>query len=1169
MDPPILGSNNQFVNNSWGNGQRDLLNITSELVNIVPSVNQLYFDNYGSDTSLSMSSRVYDHYGNTLVDIANFKLTVEKKYSSGCSYNADRAYITGSSASVSSDGYTNFGGFGILCIPGGNTNVSIVASFPIKATNFPLYVVPSAAEFVSFDLMERDVIQTVPITMRKCVIGEYYDFRDSSSRSRCFQCENSYSLRNASDNSVIRCEDCPVGSHSCYRDTVFLNPGTWRYTKYTSTIFDCPLKDGCLGGESFGDSACGPGHTGALCGVCADGYAESADRSKCEMCTSGSSFSPSEQFLIPSILLAFVLFVVIIYYVLRHYHHHVRAYEIHPDDSEHIQFMKEHMYNQEKWFEQLMKQSSKIKILFGTYQIIVLLPENLRLKYPYLGYTFNHFVRLFQFVNFDLVRAIPISCYRTWNYIDSMKSVTAIPLAICIVLLIVYFLYLRYYDYQYRPKNRHPQHGLEAYFSNKPLVTDEDEENYVEEFQVMKQHIFSRFVFTVVIVSYLVVPGVLLNVVRLYDCIDLDPNNENIIYSDASQLFMRMDLSVDCTSKEYDEGLKIVMATLFVYPIALLILYYSLWNKAKGIAKIIINKEHADFNLLNVAAPIRFLFTESYKPEFYFWEFVEIGKRGLLIVVLSVMEAGTQFQIVCGLVISITFHKLNMHYKPYEKDRDNELAEIAGIQIIFTFACFLLIKSQSFGDYRLEEPSLIYSTIDYLMTIVNSVLLLVILGYGFLGIYHQFNLESKFSNLKEYVKDLCGYTKPHMKEKKVEEQCQIEEKVIEVRSVKDKEDEEIIEEADDLIGSLLFGNAVVGAKNQIAESESRKTGMSPADTAKHFINNFVIGAASRRVNLKSFVDQTISEALKSSSLRKSKGQLKHLKMKNRRETELVFMRQNYRDLLLSISQPGNSLIGYFDESNFSDLDLINDHKRHLEDSLLTAESMLEDEVEQRTKVFVESGLPYDDLGNLADTARAAKEMTTFFNKSLWMSNVFALEDNRLDMISRRDAEIVDHDEEDSFIDATTMKLDEYVYEEPEEVLTDNEEKEGEQQQNNAQYEISDDSDMDEEDSGVWEEVKPIRGTYDLSSDESAVDPRTSKIAYDLSSDDDDDNDDDDDEDDDEVIVRQPEPPIGATTYDLSSDDDSDNEVAIRHPKPVPVRKSRLGANIYDMSDDDY
>jgi hypothetical protein len=120
------------------------------------------------------------------------------------------------------------------------------------------------------------------------------------------------------------------------------------------------------------------------------------------------------------------------------------------------------MEHHERWFEKVVEQSGRIKIAITTYQTIVLLPESLQLSGQYIGPIFNRMAAALLWVHFDVVRVLPLSCYRQWNYLDSLVAATSLPLALSIFFVLAFHFYLRYYRYQYRPTNRYPQHGLEA-----------------------------------------------------------------------------------------------------------------------------------------------------------------------------------------------------------------------------------------------------------------------------------------------------------------------------------------------------------------------------------------------------------------------------------------------------------------------------------------------------------------------------------------------------------------------------------------------------------------------------------------------------------------------------------------------------------------------------------
>jgi virulence-associated protein VapD len=251
---------------------------------------------------------------------------------------------------------------------------------------------------------------------------------------------------------------------------------------------------------------------------------------------------------------------------------------------------------QRQLFDQLMKASSKIKILIGTYQILVLLPLNFRLSEPYIGRTFRYFCNAFMFMHFDIMRGLPLTCYREWNYLDSMRAITSIPLVLTAVLIATYLLYVRYYAFVYRPSALFPTTGLEAYFrrhDHRLHTLAEAEEAFSREVLVMRQNMMSRFLFVCVVCSYMSVPHVLLSAIRVWDCVDIDPLREVPSYSGSSSLydstyFLRADLSINCDSDEYASGKAYVVFMCILYPVIFTTMYVSLYLNAQQIARMAI-----------------------------------------------------------------------------------------------------------------------------------------------------------------------------------------------------------------------------------------------------------------------------------------------------------------------------------------------------------------------------------------------------------------------------------------------------------------------------------------------------------------------------------------------------------------------------------------------------
>jgi hypothetical protein len=128
-------------------------------------------------------------------------------------------------------------------------------------------------------------------------------------------------VANTSTNDIVECTACPDDAISCYSDNIVLRKGTWRYSYYTSTIFDCPMFDSCMGGELYGEDSCSEGSSGPLCGVCSDGFARSSDGDYCYACSSWRA-NPGPAFIVPVALFSTLVVGYLIYQTYRIRKHH-------------------------------------------------------------------------------------------------------------------------------------------------------------------------------------------------------------------------------------------------------------------------------------------------------------------------------------------------------------------------------------------------------------------------------------------------------------------------------------------------------------------------------------------------------------------------------------------------------------------------------------------------------------------------------------------------------------------------------------------------------------------------------------------------------------------------------------------------------------------------------
>lgn len=1082
MAAPIVDSGNSYLDNVYGTGGGDSQGISTEVYDITMTPDNFTVTDYVDDAPMVAKATITDYYGSQIPDEdAAMSLTVQtaQGHSARCSWNEEKAAtgFVGSTSGVSGHGMYTYDGFGALCIPGGFLQASAAATFSVADTNFPLYYEVTGEQEAASEALTRTVYGLVDISFRRCVAGEYYDFRDSGSRKRCLQCENSYTVANTTANGIIECEDCPELADYCYSDKIILRGGTWRYSYYSSTIFECPMYKSCKGGEAYGIDSCLFGSTGPLCGVCMEGYAKSSDGEHCHACDSWS-MNPGAALLVPICLLGAVIIGYLVYQTYRIRKHHrlinivypaghggagnehdpsrleledARSHAVmaglvsggnnlhHHDELIHEErrSMSEEVTDtyhaarealfelhdklhivQSELYEQVMKTSSKVKILFSTYQILVLLPSNFRLSEPYVGAAFKQFCNSFMFMHFDVMRALPLSCFRSWTYLDSMRAITAIPLALSLTLIISYLFYVRFYAYVYKPSALIPTTGLEGYFrrnDERVRALPEAEEAFDKEVMVMRQNMMSRFLFVAVICSYMSVPHVLLSAIKVFDCVDIDPLNEVEEYSGRSDarkstVFLRADLSIDCTSREYDRGKTYVIFMCILYPLIFSVIYIALFMRARHIAHMARRHNSEENRILNVSAAIRFLFLESYKPRLLIWELIDLCKRLLLCCSIYSMQPGTSLQTMAALLICVTFYKMQCYYRPYLKRNDNMLAELGYLQISCTIFVLFLFRNQTPGDYREDDAVIVYTTLDILLVIGNSLLMAVILYLTTMGSIKHFQLEPVFNRIYRRAKAV----------------------LLRVINIQPREEERPL---DPNAAEASAG----GRKNRDAGSESADT-MSPLRTEEADQEGIEIAertkidtgdsidAMGRRVLARAYINDIVNKVRRFRTFNKDEAQLRHKKLSRRRQLEYEAMRRDFQQLLQKLNTPGNDIVQVLLVSDDSTLDDLNEHKKLLEDALTDAENQLHDMQAHKKEVIVESGLPFDRLQNLGDATRFTRDDYRYFAEPAWLPPGASIDDNRLDRTWLRPAEHLDPREsrglvgEHHFVDVTQSAM---------------------------------------------------------------------------------------------------------------------------------------------------
>jgi len=190
-----------------------------------------------------------------------------------------------------------------------------------------------------------------------------------------------------------------------------LKRGSWRTFENSTDVRTCPVRDACLGGTKITEY-CAEGHTGPYCNICKDGFSKDVF-GLCHSCTSNAG----------DLLGTFGAVVFIVILCILGWLGWKRMGKTNTGKQKRKRFL------------------TGLKILFVTWQIMAALPSII--PDIQLPASFKAFLRLFQFLNFNLFTIIPMGCLTSFNYYDTVIALTSTVIAACVILtFLAYFVVL-------------------------------------------------------------------------------------------------------------------------------------------------------------------------------------------------------------------------------------------------------------------------------------------------------------------------------------------------------------------------------------------------------------------------------------------------------------------------------------------------------------------------------------------------------------------------------------------------------------------------------------------------------------------------------------------------------------------------------------------------------
>jgi len=302
---------------------------------------------------------------------------------------------------------------------------------------------------------------------------------------------------------------------------------------------------------------------------------------------------------------------------------------------------------------------SRYKIFSSTYQVIASSTSTFQVN---MGPIFTGFVNTMKVVNFDFVSFIPVQCYVAFDYIGSMETTALGPFIVVAVLLTFAALEIFYLQSERDRMRRRYKLSL-----------------------LMKKY----FGLSIIIMST-VLPSVSFKLFKIFDCFDVDPFSQ--AGDGVPHRYLRVDSAVDCSSDKYTAGVSASLFFIVCYPIMVPLTFFYLIHTSKheiiarGIrarqmalvdkidegedmskAEKALRKRQARvlrdrFEKMSKASSgvvdsLTFLF-EAYRPEFYYWELIEIFRKLSATSILGLIEPGTPMQITFGVLLSAIYIKV-------------------------------------------------------------------------------------------------------------------------------------------------------------------------------------------------------------------------------------------------------------------------------------------------------------------------------------------------------------------------------------------------------------------------------------------------------------------------------------------------------------------------------
>ena len=511
---------------------------------------------------------------------------------------------------------------------------------------------------------------------------------------------------------TLTCETCPIGSNCTAPaqtlEALSLNEGFWRASPNTTDVRRCQgftlgsvcagcIGEGCVPGLSH--QYCREGLTGPMCGLCVDNPDESvffdSRRRACRLC--------SEHGFVVPIVLAGVLIVSLTFCLIGRKLHSRRSVRqnqselesrVDPDRSRRDHGVKELIRREGRWWQRHAKSVKnrlkiKLKIAWSFYQIVTRVGDTYQIAFPP---TVERSIKSFDWVNFELdALGVPPACLGLRSYEDKLLLVMLAPLAL--------LLGAKCIGWVQRDRSHERALVSTAAPGARHSVFEMRGKTHMARARVaLRQSTYAALPFALR-VTFVVFPVVSSLCFRALRCTDLDENDLDADGLPKKSGVMIADYAVQCWDDdgyytyEYLRIRLLAWIGIIAYPVCVPLVYIVLYCKVRHVVW------RGETNRLSRS--MTFL-TGEYSDIYFFWEFVEVIKKLLLIGLLSIdlpgAPVGSINQLVIANLVTLCFLVALMTAKPHKRPEDDVIALATSFALALFFFFSLILRVQTLTE---------------------------------------------------------------------------------------------------------------------------------------------------------------------------------------------------------------------------------------------------------------------------------------------------------------------------------------------------------------------------------------------------------------------------------------------------------------------------------------